>query len=55
MLVSVDKKWEYALGMLKIDGLKPSEDFIKMIEKEKKGEITTTDMFRELDIKYKRF
>lgn len=30
--------WDYAIGMIKVDGLEPTEDFKKYIEKEKKGE-----------------
>lgn len=39
MLVSTDKKWDYALGMIKVDGLEPSPEFKKLIEKEKRGEM----------------
>ena len=30
--------WDYAIGMIKVDGLEPTEDFKKYIEKEKRGE-----------------
>ncbi len=53
MLVSTDKKWDYALGMIKVDGLEPSSEFKKLIEKERCGEMTTEDMRRVLDKKYK--
>ena len=53
MLVSADKKWEYALGMINIDGLEPSAEFKKLIEKEKNGEMTAEDMRKVLDKKYK--
>lgn len=53
MLVSTDKKWDYALGMIKVDGLEPSDEFKKLIEKEKRGEMTTSDMRKVLDKKYK--
>lgn len=36
MLVSTDKKWDYALCMIKVDGLEPSDEFKKLIEKEKR-------------------
>ena len=26
MLVKADKKWDYALGMIKVDGLEPSPE-----------------------------
>lgn len=53
MLVSADKKWDYALGMIKVNGLEPSPEFKKLIEKEKRGEMTTADMREALDKKYK--
>lgn len=53
MLVSTDKKWDYALGMIKVDGLEPSPEFKKLIEKESCGEMTTEDMRKVLDKKYK--
>ncbi len=31
MLVSTDKKWDYALGMMKVDGLEPSPEYKKKI------------------------
>ena len=53
MLVSTNKKWDYALGMIKVDGLEPSPEFKKLIEKESRGEMTTEDMRKVLDKKYK--
>ncbi len=53
MLVSQNKKWDYALGMIKVDGLEPSAEFRKLVEKEKKGEISMSDIKKELDQKYK--
>ena len=47
------KAWDYAIGMIKVDGLEPTEDFKKYIEKEKKGEVTMDDAKRFLDKKYK--
>lgn len=43
--------WNYAIGMIKVDGLEPTEDFKEYIEKEKKGEVTMEDAKRFLDIK----
>ena len=37
MLVRADKKWDYGIGMIKVDGLEPTEDMKKLIEKEKKS------------------
>ena len=45
--------WNYAIGMIKVDGLESTEDFKQYIEKEKRGEITTEDAKRFLDKKYK--
>lgn len=53
ILVSEDEKWDYALGMIKIDGLEPSPEMKKLIEQEKNGEITTDDVLKALDRKYK--
>ncbi len=53
MLVSTDKKWDYALGMINVDGLEPSPEFKKLIEKESRGEMTMEDMRKVLDKKYK--
>ena len=53
MLVSADKKWDYALGIIKVDGLEPSPEFKNLIAKEKRGEMTTDDMRKVLDKKYK--
>lgn len=39
--------------MIKVDGLEPSPEFKKLIEKEKRGEMTTADMRKVLDKKYK--
>jgi hypothetical protein len=47
------QKWDYSLGLIQIDGLTPSEEFLELVEKEKRGEITTEDMKKALDTKYK--
>lgn len=48
-----EQAWDYAIGMIKVDGLEPTEDFKKYIEKEKNGEVTMEDAKRFLDKKYK--
>ncbi len=48
------KAWDFALGLIKVDGLKPSEEFLELVEKEKKGEITTEDILSFLNEKYKK-
>lgn len=45
--------WDYAVGMIKVDGLEPTEEFKEYIEKEKRGEITMQDIKEYLDKKYK--
>ena len=40
MSVNGNEKWDYALGMIKVDGLSPSPEMMEMIEKEKRGEMT---------------
>ena len=45
--------WDYAIGMIKVDGLEPTDDFKEYIEKEKRGEVTMEDAKRFLDKKYK--
>lgn len=53
MLVEVEKKWDYSLGMIKIDGLEPTTEMKKLIEREKKGEITMDEVKKALDRRYK--
>jgi len=48
-----EQKWDYSLGLIQIDGLTPSDEFLKLVEQEKRGEITTEDMKVALDSKYK--
>jgi hypothetical protein len=45
--------WNYAIGMIKVDGLEPTAEFKEYIEKEKKGEATMDDLKLFLDKKYK--
>ena len=48
MLVSEDKKWDFALGMIKVDGLSPSPEMLGMIEKEKRDEMTMDEIRESL-------
>ena len=48
------QKWDYSLGLIQVDGLTPSKEFLDLVEQEKRGEITTEDMKKALDTKYKR-
>ena len=46
-------KWNIALGLIKVDGLKPTKEFLALTEKEKRGEITTADIRKILNQKYR--
>lgn len=48
-----ERAWNYALGIIKVDGLTPTKDFLELAEKEKRGEITDADIIKALDRKYK--
>lgn len=45
--------WDYAIGLIKVDGLEPTDDFKEYIEREKRGEVTMEDAKKFLDKKYK--
>ena len=44
--------WDYAIGMIRVDGLEPTADFKEYIEKEKSGKVTMEDVKRFLDKKF---
>lgn len=46
------KAWDFALGIIKVDNLEVSEEFLELVEKEKKGEITDENIKKFLDEKY---
>ena len=46
--------WDYAIGMIKVDGLTPTEDFKRYIDMEKSGEVTMEELKQFLDKKYKK-
>lgn len=54
MIMTNSQAWDYAIGMIKVDGLEPTDDFKEYIEKEKRGEVTMEDLKRYLDEKYKK-
>ena len=45
--------WDYALGLIKIDGLTPTTEFMSMVEKEIQGEMTLNEIEASLNRKYK--
>ena len=51
--MTVEKAWDYAIGLIKVDGLEPTEDFKRYIELEKAGKATTRDLKKYLDKKYR--
>lgn len=53
IIMTAEAAWDYAIGMIKVDGLEPTEDFKKYIELEKAGKVTTEDLKKYLDKKYK--
>ena len=46
------KAWDYAIGIVQVEGIKPSDEFLKLVEKEKKGQMTGEDIRRVLQKKY---
>ncbi len=45
--------WDYAIGLIKVDGLEPTKEFKDYVEKEKRGEVKMEDIKKFLDNKYK--
>ena len=48
-----NNKWDIALGLIKVDGLRPTHEFLTLPEKETRGEITTNDIRHILNQKYR--
>ena len=47
------KAWDYAIGIVQVDGIKPFDEFLELVEKEKNGDITGEDIREVLYRKYK--
>jgi len=47
-----DKAWDYAIGIVQVEGIRPSDDFLELVEKEKRGELTNEDIRQVLVKKY---
>ena len=47
-----DQAWDYAIGIVQVEGIKPSDDFLELVEKEKRGEMTNEDIRKVLVKKY---
>jgi len=52
MSMTNEKAWDYAIGIVQLDGIKPSDDFLELVKKEKRGEITSSDIRNVLIRKY---
>ena len=52
MVMTNEKAWDFAIGVVQIDGIKPSDELLKLVEQEKKGEITNQDIRNFLYEKY---
>ena len=50
--MSKEDAWDYAIGMIRVDGLEPSADFLDLVEREKRGELAREDIKKILDTKY---
>lgn len=50
--MSKTEAWDYALGMIRVDGLEPTAEFLDLVEREKHGEMTREDIKKVLDRKY---
>ena len=48
-----DKAWDFAIGIVQLDGFKPSDEFLELVEREKRGEITGEEIRKILYEKYK--
>lgn len=46
--------WDYAFGMIRVDGLIPSNELRQMAESEIDGKITLEEIQKQLDGKYRR-
>ena len=48
-----EKAWDFAIGLAQIDGVKPTEELLKLVQNQKRGEITGDHIRRNLNNKYK--
>lgn len=38
------KSWDYSIGLMQVDGVKPDAEYLELVEKEINGEITLDEM-----------
>ena len=48
-----NEAWEYAAGLIKVDGLEPTQEMKTLIEMEKRGEITKDEIYDRLTKHYR--
>lgn len=48
-----EKAWNYVIGIVQVEGIKLSKEFLELVEKEKRGELTGDNIRRILYSKYK--
>lgn len=51
--MSNSEAWDYAIDMVKVDDLEPTEELKELIAKEKNGDITKDDILDELNKRYR--
>ena len=49
--IANEKAWNY-VGIVQVEGIKLSDDFLELVEKEKRGELTNDDIRHILVRKY---
>ena len=47
-----EQAWAFAIGLIKVDDLEPTPDFLEMIEREKRDDLTMDDLYHYLNRKY---
>jgi hypothetical protein len=46
--------WNFAIGLVRMSGGEPTKDFLELVEKEKRGEITAEEIYEYLHLKYSK-
>lgn len=49
-----NKAWDFAVGMAQLDGNKPSAEMLDLIEQQKQGNVSDSDIRQRLTDKYKK-
>lgn len=52
--IKKSENWDFALGLIKVDEISPSDEMLDLIEREKRGEITTKDIRKAIIEKYNK-